>query len=482
MLWRYGLFVVVAWGWLAGCNGVDFEGMTARHRADSADGTPETPEEDGDEREPEDSGSPDPRDGEPEDPGDPDDGEPEVPEDPDDVDDPDDSDDPGDPGDPGDPDPPPPPGTPDPVPPRHLHGRASWSCSSGDDAELILSPDQFTSDEAAREGEQIWWLTLDGEFCPKGFQDLTVLFLVDFSSSMGFHPRPDRGTLHPGNDPLTAGSCGRLQALQAVMDRLMLEKEENHRLQAALIPFAGAVVGPAVINPLPPGAFADELTVDNICRHLLPPPLPGIDMHTTGVMDGLGMGPDGRDISGMTNYGAAFAAAAAMLDTLPGDKVIYFITDGRPTEGGDDPVAAGMAAAEDLQVRVANLTLYGLLLGYEGYGSAPILGATVGSDDHVRIAPQAEDLTTAILDLPPVIPDFSTLTLELTPAAGGVVTVPLQTLAGEAEDGVWTFTTESFRLGTGAVLPAGGEVEFSVMSTQGSGFRRVLRIKGGQGP
>jgi Mg-chelatase subunit ChlD len=312
---------------------------------------------------------------------------------------------------------------------------------------------------------------IEGEFCgiseveAKG--NLTVLFVVDLSGSM------------QANDPTVLGSCGRLKAAEALVDKLKTSVKPGLRIDVGLLPFGDyAKTG---VEPKTLAEFEAELTEDAFCD-------------TTG---------------GATNYEAAFVGAKAMLDGRDGAKAVYLISDGLPTNAGTtpgslpvDPLApldeqlaqvekAGLDAAEALRKGDKDLTLNAIFLGAADPGATGLPGA-VGTDpeeylkkitgdaERVRLVKNADDLAQEIVTLE--TPDVASVDKDS--ASGDVKAAQLGekklALASLEKDpnreGVWTFVTEPFELYGKAGAPISNEITITVKSTDGKVHKATAQL------
>lgn len=270
-------------------------------------------------------------------------------------------------------------------------------------------------------------MVLTGEFCPQAPAQLDIVFLIDFSLSMyNKDVEPKRG-----NDQVVNGSCARLDAAKAIMERHKRNvADQNAAIRVGVIQFASDLVGDLPLTDL--DETSDELTVENFCRGL----------------------------SG-TNYKVAFDAATDMLKDAPGSKVVYLISDGLPTEGGDaergfDPKhrEAALKAAEGLRKSVSDLTYNTVFLGdlaaqeeEAGFDPREFLVELTGDADRVKLVEKAEDLTKGILALEPPDVDLDLDSATATVSAEGV---PDEEVgfeffqAHEDKDLVWSFRTNVF--------------------------------------
>jgi hypothetical protein len=137
-------------------------------------------------------------------------------------------------------------------------------------------------------------IKFEGEFCSQGTQtdptQSVILFVVDGSGSMAL------------NDPQKGGSCGRLQAIQAIMDRF--KGVNSDRVSMAFQIFGD--LSETVSKPVPFNQAFDFVKPGIICRD---------------------------DLKG-TNYQSALFEARKSLEGQTGRKIVYFITDGLPSVSG----------------------------------------------------------------------------------------------------------------------------------------------------
>jgi hypothetical protein len=286
-----------------------------------------------------------------------------------------------------------------------------------------------------------------GQFCPKSSRELTVLFVVDFSGSMGRHKPENGGPIEDGNDPQINGSCGRMRAAQAIIGKLKQDRKPGDKINVAMVPFAGGIVTKKIIGVKTLDQFESLVSKDSFCQYVVQGSSFGYDPQNPGGIDGHGglFGLDSVDSS--TNYRAAFTAAGSFLSTVYGRKVVYFVSDGEPTSGGSDPVAAGIEAGRILRDSVDNLTLNALLLGNPGPQAQQVLVQVAGSPDRVRHAEDADELATKILEFGTAGIDeqsgLATLTVEGYPEAD----LGLKYLEQSQNDqDVWVYETKPFVL------------------------------------
>ena len=268
-------------------------------------------------------------------------------------------------------------------------GTIETQVSVGCSATATVAPDQAITDGAGTT------TTITGTFCeqPQAAKSeaLTVLFIFDFSGSM------------QANDPIKSGSCGRLQAAQAILTKLATAPaKDQENLHLAMQAFGTQQMPGIALTKLP--EFTSQLNTQAVCRE-----------------DGIA-----------TNYETAFTAATTLLAPIPGRKVVYFISDGLPTvsgtaipQGGQGGQAAtiaalinnpqsalasyssGKTAAAKLRA-IEGLDLNVVFLGTAGSGNAvgavpagtpdpqTYLTEIAGGADHLRVVSNAQDLARQI--------------------------------------------------------------------------------------
>lgn len=313
--------------------------------------------------------------------------------------------------------------------------------------------------------------TVKGRFCPTSNNKLTVLFVVDYSGSMGRHvPQPGLPEI-PGNDPQINGSCGRLRAAQAILGRIGSEMKPGDTVEVGMVPFAGGIVTNRILDIRGLAEFGAQVSKDTFCQYVVQAPSFGYDPVNAG-------GIDGGAVNSSTNYRAAFTAARSALTNVYGRKVVYFISDGEPTSGGIDPVRAGIEAGEALRLSVDNLTLNGLLLGNTGPAAQAVLEQVAGAPERVRRAESADELAEAILDFPAATIDESSGLATLSVAPYPKTDLGLQFLTKDpAQGGVWIYETQPFVL-----LGRPGEevmniVEVTAHGADGSTHSSIVKIR-----
>jgi hypothetical protein len=236
------------------------------------------------------------------------------------------------------------------------------------------------------------YVRLKGEICPQKTNDLTVLFVVDFSGSMGYHTPSGKTDKVKGNDPKIDDSCGRLKAAKAIVEKLTNEKDYGDQVRVGMIPFAGGVLQNRVINLQELDFFSEDLNSDKFCSYVVQSGEYGYNPQNPGGIDGSG-------ITSATNYEAAFNTAQQMLVNVSDRKVVYFISDGQPTEGSGSPIEAGVTAGQRLN-DLEDLTLNALVLGKNEKIAIDVMTRITGDKKQVRSVWNAKDLAHEIVKFP----------------------------------------------------------------------------------
>lgn len=238
----------------------------------------------------------------------------------------------------------------------------------GTDAEKV---NEFSADFASKKGSRV---RLSGEFCPAASaEEITILFVIDHSGSM------EGGDLSGGpNDPTSANGCRRLDASRILMDKYAALKSTNVR--AGVVSFAARAQIEVPISGI--AEIQKKMNASTFC----------------GLKPALGS---------LTNYEEAFSYARKALEDIDGPKIVYFITDGRPTTMGNGsrleiPPAetAGLQSAEKLR-DTKGVSINALFVGFKGVGGDPrgYLEEITGDKDSVRVTKDAEELVKAAASL-----------------------------------------------------------------------------------
>jgi len=148
-------------------------------------------------------------------------------------------------------------------------------------------------------------LILSGKVCPPSTYPRDIVFVIDVSGSMAGWS---------GNDPKVNNTCGRLRAVQAIIDGIA---NAGGDAQFALVTFSSGVMAKSSsMYATTSSLFGDVAKGGSIANTLCA-------------------------ASGDTNYGAGLSAAE---DILSGSrdgaiKEIYFVSDGEPTDSNGPVVA-----------------------------------------------------------------------------------------------------------------------------------------------
>lgn len=275
-------------------------------------------------------------------------------------------------------------------------------------------------------------LTVDGDFCPETPAELKVLFLVDISRSM--YNSAAKSSEDIGNDPLKNGTCGRLEAGRALLELLAQQvKQKKTSVRAAVVNFASSVVQSVPFTEITDASGL--ATVGNFCR-------------------------DVGQVNYKTNYKVALEQATAMLAKETGTKIVYLISDGLPTVGGqaDDGLlpehqTAALLAAKGLRDTVKDVILNTLFLGdiasikaKDNVDPMTFLHQLTGDPSRVKIAANGSELQGQILQLaPPAIElDKAKAKAFIEPGSGLTYPVRLVEFQPTKRSNIWHFVTEPF--------------------------------------
>lgn len=306
----------------------------------------------------------------------------------------------------------------------------SLSCAQSEDS-------QVSPIEVVRRPGQALQIQLHGDICPQSTHNLSILFIIDWSGSMA------------ENDPGSGSSCGRFDAMQAIVQAVRQQRQQGDNVKAGFIGFNERVASQENFQDFE--AFAGSLDGSKICSH-----------------------------QGSTSYVAAFEGAEAMLRNVTGRKVIYFISDGYPTVGrttlnewlssdsdADDPAKDGIAAGQHLRDSITDVTMNGLLLGTDGAAARQVLADAMGAADRVRLVNDANQLATEIMKFPSsdLVDGTGRCTLNKNSQSAGVA---LQSFGRNSSlAGVWTYTGQPV-IALSATEPD-GEISFAVSANDQDG-------------
>jgi len=294
-------------------------------------------------------------------------------------------------------------------------------------------------------------LVIEGEVCPRGYGELTVLFVVDFSESM-LRLKGRSGEWIDGNDLMKNGSCGRLKAAQAIYDAIKGRRLEEDNVKIGILPFSSKVVEQKIIIPKDFSRFSQHLDAASFCG-----------------------------AEGLTNYKSALDGAAEILRNIKGNKAVYFITDGLPTailnadgtpeKSVDDAALLGKRAADRIRESIEQLALSAVFLGsaeeVANFDPKAYLESITGDANRVRFVDRSEDLASEVtkLGIPSidVQSDSAVATLEI-PGAAPIKLKITSIKKTPGKDGTYTFTTEPFTI-AGAATTA--NFSFSIKAANG---------------
>jgi uncharacterized protein YegL len=327
-------------------------------------------------------------------------------------------------------------------------------------ATLACNPDSKYSEDDLRvgvRGEKNARILINGEFCPQAPARLNIAFLIDFSLSM-YNEKEERG-----NDQVKNKTCGRLEAARAIIESHKQHVEaEDAKISVSVVQFASDIEGK--IEPTAIDDFDGELTTDNFCRG------------STG-----------------TNYKAAFEAVTDMLAEVNGNKVVYLISDGMPTEGGGGAREnaprhrdAAQEAADGMRKELKLLTYNTVYLGNiheieeEGFDPEKFLVDLTGAKERVKLVEKAEDLAAEILKLEKPAVDIDTSAVTATLTADGVDPVQVGIALfkpHETKSETWTFSTEEFDVFPGS--KSASRLQISAKDKNGETYQLSLKFEPG---
>lgn len=215
--------------------------------------------------------------------------------------------------------------------------KLSFNCDRSTNRTILVGANVTGEDAILVGDDQKVTTSVKGEFCPKLSGGASVLFVVDVSGSMASKTNP--AIPEGGSDPSVGGTCGRYNAIKGVVDTLKQKLGASaDSVDMGLITWSTNIVANNGMAPL--SQFETQsLQAQTLCAG-----------------------------SGFTNVAAAMTTATQALQNSPGQKVIYFITDGNPRTGITFPDEAanqaGLDSARGLKA-LDNLTLYTIYLGVD---------------------------------------------------------------------------------------------------------------------
>ena len=281
--------------------------------------------------------------------------------------------------------------------------------------------------------------TFKGELCPEAKRDQRVLFVVDFSGSMGKHDSPITGQQgHPGNDPLVGGTCGRLEAAKKILAKYATAEATN--VDMGLIPFSDDIVFDREVNPMSVAEFsAKYLNTNYFCGYVI--------QYSKYANEPGAISPN-RSYGSGTEYGSALSRVERYISEKSVRSTVYFITDGEPNNRN-----SGITAARRLS-RYANLSFFSLLLSHDAANARDIL-EQITPDREASVArvvdvANAGDITAAVdkFTAPTIVQNSGKAVLSIAPFRNFDLGL-IRGAAGDFEprpNNVWAFTTQPFVL------------------------------------
>ena len=335
-------------------------------------------------------------------------------------------------------------------------------CSTGYDSSVA------TIDYRAPKSQKVS-MQVRGEFCPQSTEKLSVLLAVDYSASMGKHIFDKTNTVSDGSDPLVNGSCGRLRAVQAIVKKLKDSAKGSDAISVAILPFASKALTSAGTK----SAFIALSSIDsyvnqeNFCRYISQ----GAEYNTPGA---LSQGETGSAPG--TNYADVFAKSQSILSRVSGQKLMYFISDGEPTEPTASPVESAVQAGTLLRSSISNLTMNSLLLKSRDASAIDILNRVTGSADRVKLAENADQLAAMIVDFKPAAIDERFGNANIYAAPYPEQALNLVSISKTSEK-VWSYLTQPFLLQGIQGQMVQNRVTVLAKGTDGSQHSSVITIR-----
>jgi hypothetical protein len=314
-------------------------------------------------------------------------------------------------------------------------------------------------------------VVLTGQFCQSSANDLYILFIVDNSASMGKH---FSGVLPKnGNDPQVKDdkglpTCGRLRGAKAILKKFQDPGLAHVKTRIGVLSFASRVIEAKEIKE-PNAPITESLVSDKIFCETINQP---------GISQPGGIFVPG--ISFTTNYEDALLKAKDVLKNIPGQKLIYFITDGEPTNPGSSAFALAKAieAANKLRTEVKDLTINAVFLNADNPNKAKeTLGQITADPKRVLLAANPDEIAAKIVEFPPVGFVASSLKASLL-----VSPYPEEPIAAEftqhpTKNNVWIYKTKPFLL-----LGKPGEIVDNIVKVgakalDGSNIQTTVTVK-----
>gem|GEM_PF-3135094 len=329
-----------------------------------------------------------------------------------------------------------------------LEQPSDLSCEATSEKTIKVSPNADADIKVKNDTRVV--MNVKGRFCPTVSDNLTVVFIIDFSGSMGPNtPDENNKGFQPasGNDPRaivgSSPSCGRLQSVEAILAKF----KDGDKVNVGTVTFASSIVESHTTAPVDAANFrlsrlSAATKLNNFCSYIAP--------NSTFASQEMAV-PNAT--GGATNYAAAFNRAYDFLKNVQGRKAVYFITDGRPTAGGNDPLAAGKDAAAKLKT-IENLYFNAFFLQYKQSGlqednqGFDNLVQTIGAPERVVRVDSAAQLAIEVGKEQPASFDLNQISgsLSVAPYRPEADLKILSFMQDPANPKAWVFETQTFVL------------------------------------
>ncbi|SMF43828.1 vWA domain-containing protein [Pseudobacteriovorax antillogorgiicola] len=320
--------------------------------------------------------------------------------------------------------------------------RSAFDCDQDDlDFQINMQDqEQYAPGQEAR-----LVVDMEGRFCSEVDHTVYVLFLVDFSESMGIHLGEDHCDLKPGYDPLHHGSCHRLKAIDRMVRKLEEQAEADVDIRIAMIPFADSVVSDFVIDFVGIQGFKQAIKASNTCRYLINSPLIPTGRENPGGLSG--EADLSEPVGFASNYSAAFMAGQNLLLDKGGRKAAILLSDGLVNAPGEEPFLASLEELDLFKQVIPGLEFASVRLGNAGAQALEVLSELSG--DRVRTAKYAEELVEGLAAFPAFAWQPDSLKIQVS-LDGQEPLAFDQSVINKAEDHgeAWLFSTKPIKLGT----------------------------------
>lgn len=298
-----------------------------------------------------------------------------------------------------------------------------FDCDSSPNREVAVGPNVSGEHTLKIKDDQKVAASVRGRLCPKLPVKLNVIFIIDTSGSMQDNGNSDE-IPEGGSDPLTAGTCGRYNAVRELVDSLdsQTDEKKGDEVQIGAIFFSDTVN--REMEPKSLQEFRSAMRETDFCAG-----------------------------DGWTNYGDALSITNGWAKSLKGKTVGYLVSDGSPQVESEipDKIAEGSALdAMDRLKKIKNFELYSVFLGRDkelhGYQFLQQLVPL----DHIGFAEDPDELAEVFEEFGDNILDSSSgkAIFEVSPYEPTEIKLKELEKVGEQDDGTveYVFETE------GAVL------------------------------